>query len=102
MTPRLAQPRMWPWYALAYGVATGGAFLFLDAFPFDPYLVARDTTELQRRWDDHKDPGRNDESHKPGTTPYHPHARRDDPSRPLGRGRVAREENLDAPPHTET
>lgn len=37
---------MWPWYALAPGVATGGAFLFLDAFPFDPYLVARDTTEL--------------------------------------------------------
>src|SRR5688500_12134815 len=46
--PRLREPRLWPWYAVAFGVLTAGALLFLDAFPFDPFLVTREGTEVAK------------------------------------------------------
>jgi len=46
VAPRLGEPRLWPWHAAAYGALTAGAFFFIDTFPFDPYLVARQGTEL--------------------------------------------------------
>jgi hypothetical protein len=46
VAPRLRDPRFWPWYAAAFGALQAGAFFFINAFPFDPYLVAREGTEV--------------------------------------------------------
>ncbi|MDP8905833.1 MAG: hypothetical protein M3N29_11125 [Chloroflexota bacterium] len=46
VAPRLREPALWPWYGTAFAALTAGSFFFIDAFPFDAYLVARDGSEL--------------------------------------------------------
>src|SRR5918992_996033 len=43
---RLRERSLWPWYSVAFGLLTAGALLFLDALPFDPFLVTREGTEV--------------------------------------------------------
>ena len=46
VAPRLRAASLWPWYATAFAALTAAAFFFIDAFAFDPYLIARDETEV--------------------------------------------------------
>ena len=40
--PRLQERRYWPGYALGFGIALVGAYLFVDHLPFDSYAIAWD------------------------------------------------------------
>lgn len=42
VVPRLRDQRLWPSYSAAFGAFSAGSFFFIDALPFDPYLVARE------------------------------------------------------------
>ncbi len=45
LAPRLQDPRVWPWYALGYGISSVLGYLLVNLRPFDSYAIAWDATQ---------------------------------------------------------